>query len=337
MIVSLKVEENKDDYGYEKITCMEKPIGIILDACEQGYSSLFYMIIKYLQAYYINGYDYDHYDQKNSEKLITQVLIDFFELDIKYENIDPNQIINWTEDHINKNHIVCVPLNLKYLFYSKYYKQIDWGHVNLIYGYQKEKELFYNLDSIQAYMESRAKYKPFVVDYSMFETMYTSWTQLGSLYPCYFDCNQIGNLASVDRILTKFARTYVENNNLGGLKEEVLMKQQFMDAENVQKYTELLMRITSAKQVFYNELVKFMEMYRIRTDILQEYKQITTELVQMWDELEYIISVKAYRKQGNTDYSSEYERIRNKEVLVMNMTNEICQCILERKTFTVSS
>lgn len=329
MNVTIKLEGNKDSYGFEKITCMEKPIGITLDGFLNGYSNLFYMILKYIQAYYVENYDFEVYDNKHSRIINTKILKEFFDLNLVYEKVTEENIVAWIEEHIDLNHIVFVPVNLKELFYSKYYKKGDWGHINLLYGYERENELFHIIDSVQWYKENTSRYKAFVAEYATMKKMYAAWNEEAVLSPSFIDCNEASNISSVDTILKKFARLYLENFSNNSFKEVSFMSCQFENKANMKKYTEYVLRATSAKEVFFCELISIMKKYNLRLEILEQFEKITSELIQAWEEVEYRVSVKAYREKDKLDFRNELSQIIDMEVTVKKMIVDVCKTILD--------
>ncbi|HFZ4216750.1 TPA: hypothetical protein ACIKIC_002108, partial [Streptococcus pneumoniae] len=76
--------------------------------------------------------------------------------------------------NINKYGSVFVPINLKEIYYSAYYKEQDWPHLFLINGYDKEKELFYVIDATQIYSDILTE-QNFCITFEILERAYKSY------------------------------------------------------------------------------------------------------------------------------------------------------------------
>lgn len=331
MNISIKLKRTSDIYGFEEISCMEKPFGIILDGISTGFANMYYIIIKYIQAYQVQNYAYEEFNAYYSKDVNIKVLKEFFGLNLVYEDVNPDNIIDWIEKRIDSNNVVFVTANLKDLFYSKYYKKGDWGHIFLIHGYDKENQLFNIIDSAQAYKDESAIYKPFVVEYLTMKKMYTSWMEADTITPCYIKCDEVDNISSAGYILKMFAKLYLANCNNDVYKEEKFINNQFLDKENMKVYTEFLLRTRTAKRVFFNELVNIIHKYKIKIESIEAFMQAKDQLIHEWEDITYRLSVKAYRNQKPKNLRGELLKVTQLETSVKQLIAELCHSILQNE------
>lgn len=128
MQISLAIDKTYDNYDFSEIRCVEKPFSIILDSYMEGYGKMFSLALKYYQSYPIKNY-LDQSTYEDIYRLQMKILNDYFGIDFITEEVGDSVIVDWIKNKVEDN---CVPLifgNLKELYYSKYYKKENWGHV----------------------------------------------------------------------------------------------------------------------------------------------------------------------------------------------------------------
>ncbi|MDG7131017.1 hypothetical protein OVO36_07650 [Streptococcus pneumoniae] len=103
------------------------------------------------------------------------ILRNFFCIESEKINFSDEYVLTeFIVKNINKYGSVFVPINLKEIYYSAYYKEQDWPHLFLINGYDKEKELFYVIDATQIYSDILTE-QNFCITFEILERAYKSY------------------------------------------------------------------------------------------------------------------------------------------------------------------
>ncbi|HGP8831153.1 TPA: hypothetical protein ACLXEY_002201, partial [Streptococcus pneumoniae] len=104
-----------------------------------------------------------------------RILRNFFCIESEKINFSDEYVLTeFIVKNINKYGSVFVPINLKEIYYSTYYKEQDWPHLFLINGYDKEKELFYVIDATQIYSDILME-QNFCITFEILERAYKSY------------------------------------------------------------------------------------------------------------------------------------------------------------------
>lgn len=300
MKVSLKMKIPNDDYEFSEIRCLEKPFAIMLNSFKEGYGKLFYFVLKFLQCYRIKEYDKVQSDFSNTFRLQQVVLHDFFNIDLYFDSVKNEDINQWIEHKIDNNDVPFIFGNLRYLFYSKYYKKADWGHLFMIYGYDSSKQLFQVIDSSQEYKKEHAAiYKPFVIQYETLLNLYSNRYVLNDIKPCYLDCNQVHNLCDVKSIVLKCIEYYINENPLLNLREVGIIHKIKSSSEltDMKWLSEDLMRIRNAKNVFLSELIELFDDKKFKIIKKSEFLHLKKLLIIEWQKSINKIMVGLYKNQ----------------------------------------
>ncbi|MFP9086210.1 hypothetical protein [Streptococcus equi] len=165
---SLKPVDNF--YSLEEVTCFDRLLGIFLNSINNSYCDLFYMVNNFYRCYRSN-------DNSNKYDFEREILIlkDIF--CIKSEKINFSDEVDLAElivRCVDKYGFVFTPINLKSIYYSTYYREKNWPHLFLINGYDKEKELFYIVDSTQIYSDTLTEHN-FCITFEMLKYAYKSY------------------------------------------------------------------------------------------------------------------------------------------------------------------
>lgn len=165
---SLKPVDNY--YSLEEVTCFDRLLGIFLNSINNSYCDLFYMINNFYRCYKVD-------DSKNEYDFEREmhILRNFFCIESEKINFSDEYVLTeFIVKNINKYGSVFVPINLKEIYYSAYYKEQDWPHLFLINGYDKEKELFYVIDATQIYSDILTE-QNFCITFEILERAYKSY------------------------------------------------------------------------------------------------------------------------------------------------------------------
>ncbi|HGR8643720.1 TPA: hypothetical protein ACL6Q1_001410, partial [Streptococcus pneumoniae] len=157
-------------YSLEEVTCFDRLLGIFLNSINNSYCDLFYMINNFYRCYKVD-------DSKNEYDFEREmhILRNFFCIESEKINFSDEYVLTeFIVKNINKYGSVFVPINLKEIYYSAYYKEQDWPHLFLINGYDKEKELFYVIDATQIYSDILTE-QNFCITFEILERAYKSY------------------------------------------------------------------------------------------------------------------------------------------------------------------
>lgn len=296
----MKIKANTDNYQISEVGCFEKPIGMVMDIFGEGYSNLFYMILKLYISYNVKNF----YSKRKVDdhtlyymNLRDIILKEKFNIILHRHNCT-SDLHKFIEEKINKDNAVLIPGNLYELYYSKYYKKRDWPHLFLINGYDKDNRLYYIFDSTQFYRENLSEYKEFVIEYDVMEKIYKSYqkTFLKELY--YIDCSEIEMITSRYSIILNCLQTAIND-----LDEQPYKELQYFDLiienlnseEIVNYYLEELHRTTNAKGVFYNEIIKVLDEYNYETKKINKCQKIKDNLLHEWSKVINAAFMKLHR------------------------------------------
>lgn len=120
---SLKPVDNY--YSLEEVTCFDRLLGIFLNSINNSYCDLFYMINNFYRCYKVD-------DSKNEYDFEREMYIlrNFFCIESEKINFSDEYVLTeFIVKNINKYGSVFVPINLKEIYYSAYYKEQDWPHL----------------------------------------------------------------------------------------------------------------------------------------------------------------------------------------------------------------
>lgn len=116
---SLKPVDNY--YSLEEVTCFDRLLGIFLNSINNSYCDLFYMINNFYRCYKVD----DSKNQYDFEREM-RILRNFFCIESEKINFSDEYVLTeFIVKNINKYGSVFVPINLKEIYYSTYYKEQD--------------------------------------------------------------------------------------------------------------------------------------------------------------------------------------------------------------------
>ena len=282
MKISRNLVELNDNYDFSEVYCMEKPFGIFMEGFGEGISNAFYMVLKFFQAYQVDGYEYNQINFESMYQVQKDILREFFNTEVVREQINGEEIVSWIEDKIREDCAPFVFVNLKEVFYSKYYKRYDWGHVLLIYGFNSKDRLFYVMDSTQLYKnEHLAIFRPFPITYEIVESAYRASLDVYPSEVCYISCAQ--KITELKEVICNVIDLGIKNIKDYILKEKIVLKK-LMSCEEIDMiddYAEQLLSIKNAKKVFFKEVLNFVH----KIDGKAEIDKITNDIVKGWEKI----------------------------------------------------
>ena len=307
---SMKLEGNKDSYEIDEVDCFEKPIGIILEGMREGYAGLFYMFLKFTQAYNVNGF----LPKRAKSTIETEMYIkkrmlkEEFNIEIQStECKEQAQLHKFMEEKLVGSNVVLIPGNLKELYYSKYYRRRNWPHLFLIKSYDPENQLYYTLDSSQFFKENMALYRDFVIPYHIMENVHFEYKKDFFPYIYYIDSGLGEQLTDANTIINHCLNYYLQDRNEQPYREIYYMNCMYEkngSQDEVTYYSERLFRTNKAKKLFFHELEIYLESHEYPKDELEAFHAIAEKVSNAWKKVINICFVHA-RKGQKLDVDKE--------------------------------
>ncbi len=159
----ISIKDFKYKYEYDEITCFEHPFIVVLDYIKAGYGRYYAMLSKLNGTYIYDVEKGDICNNVNPRKITLDEVNGYFGINIRNKkNISYKEIVSW----IDKDMPVIIAVNLKSIFYSNYYPDINWNHWMLITGYRKKGKVLNILDNSQ-FQDIGALYEEFRITYDI--------------------------------------------------------------------------------------------------------------------------------------------------------------------------
>jgi hypothetical protein len=309
------VRANADNYTVAEVNCFEKPIAVAVDSYKKGFSHFYYLYIKMIQAYEVNGYKYAMFQDFPIIEATKDILPKLFGFQLKTILVDED-IQNSIIKEIDCNRIVFVQGNLRELFYTNHYKCDDWNHLFLIKGYDETKKLYYINDAAHILAED-VTYMHFILPFEIVHNMFNNnpfneKKYINSLYaPDNYEAN-------IDLAAKNFLKEYFEIIDTSCLKEELQLQafdyncnnKNLTDDEKKSIAYELK-RITANKKVFFNELLLGLSLVVKDIESLNNIKDLTSRIISLWEVIINRSVINAYNNREN----SEMKRIKDVKAL----------------------
>lgn len=273
-------------FQFDSVNCFQRPAALVYKYKKRGSERLYLMYCKLFDAFSI---DAERSELKNYEH----------EIGIRCVNIGINSKEEFEQkitNLINKGYPVLVPGNLKALFYSKYYKIRDWGHLLLIKGYDKERQLYMILDNI--HLENKNSAPKLSDFYIRYDDLYDFFYQFNDYYGhniYYMEevteqqvVNERDRIVQYLRLLsdTINKKKYREYEIVKWLKEGGIVAH----GDSILKVLEnknFVINIPKFKSILFEQLVYILENYSYNCEKL---KQIVEKLEHAWkkDNLKFL-------------------------------------------------
>ena len=187
--------ENTTEYSFDKVSCLERPIVNQLNYINNKYGDFFIIISKLYQFYFTKK-------EKNTREEI--IKISELILGVRYQSISSLKI----NKAIDQHYPVVLGVNLKFLFYSKYYCFNDWPHWFLITGYDTERKIYNILDDVQ-YIQNESLYGEFVLTKSILKQLNKKYKEkYEKRWNCFYF--ELKERKSVYNILINILGVYLE-------------------------------------------------------------------------------------------------------------------------------
>lgn len=208
-----------------------------------------------------------------------------------YDSIERTREVARATANVTHNHpegikgaeatAIIIPVNLKELYYSKFYNKVDWTHSFLIYGYDKDNELYQVFDSVQN-VGGKNLYE-FVVQKKEMEKLYESFCENiyadgiyyieSNLVDCKKNWYEIFKNGVNEFINYRTEKAYVEIEFI----ENLCKKENISTAE-----TRKLFEINNYKKVFLKELIHLINMCTIQEEDMEKLSNLCSNIYKSW-------------------------------------------------------
>lgn len=269
-----------DEYEVDEVNCLEKPVALLLHSFNPVYRNLYLFFVKMNRCYNLQKYKDLHYENMTTMQRATLVLKQEMGIDIEKQNNCKNIHI-FINEQIKKNNPIIIPVNLKELYYSKFYNKVDWTHSFLIYGYDKDNELYQVFDSVQN-VGGKNLYE-FVVQKKEMEKLYESFCENiyadgiyyieSNLVDCKKNWYEIFKNGVNEFINYRTEKAYVEIEFI----ENLCKKENISTAE-----TRKLFEINNYKKVFLKELIHLINMCTIQEEDMEKLSNLCSNIYKSW-------------------------------------------------------
>lgn len=308
--MDLEIKDIDIFYSFDKVTCYERPTAVLLDSICSGYGSLLILLCKLVRSYRIVPPDEDA--EKQVIRFIEkQFLVDYQRYDSKKEIL--SELIAAT---IEAGSPIIIPVNLKEIFYSNYYREQDKPHFFMVTGVCKEKGIYTILDNVQFEKEkgiSQLDYHAFVVTEEMLEKANRAFARADDYHDVFtfvksrqFDGEK--KKEHLHRIFMQILELYLERKNYEFLEVSYLKQLYGYRLDRVSYKDEIfelrrkLNNVIKYKEVFVSEIVRSLN--AIGWNDFEEAKlfEILNELKTVWTEWVDLKVLKVFRKNSEADF-----------------------------------
>lgn len=298
--------ENTTNYSFDKVSCFERPIVNQLNYINNKYGDFFIIISKLYQFYFTKK-------EKNTREEI--IKISELILGVRYHSISSLKI----NKAIGQNYPVVLGVNLKFLFYSKYYCFNDWPHWFLVTGYDTERKIYNILDDVQ-YIQNENLYGEFVLTKSILKQLNKKYKEkYEKRWNCFYF--ELKERKSVYNILLDILDVYLEfdfsqNNSypqLFLLKElSELYNQERKNSSLIEELKKKIVNSNKYRHILISELEKIMFEFNFEKSMICPLRELNQKLDKEWNSY---ITANILRILTNT----EIEQVIPKSIIELEM------------------
>lgn len=166
---NFNIKANIEAYPLDQVNCISRAISLCIASYDIQLSNLFLIIDSFERCYSIKSLEEPKEPYDRELNLVQKYL------NLNFEKIflDKN-FFTAIEEQIVLNNPVIVPINLKEIFYSDYYREDDWEHPVVIKGFDSSKKVFYILDYIQLKSDIPME-RDFTIEYGVLYVAFQSY------------------------------------------------------------------------------------------------------------------------------------------------------------------
>lgn len=290
--VNNKIKPTIGFYPIEQINCFSRAFGLCLNTFNHQFPDIYYMMNCFEKSFRINKleksvelFDFD-----------IEIIKDFFGLKIKKQYLDnSNTFFEYIEKQTEINNPVIVPINLREIYYSDFYLERDWEHPFVIRGFDRDKKLFYILDSTHLKSDSQQE-REFSIGYSdLYKAHNSYFSKINNIeknFVLVFK-KSIENYSIIDI----FDKCILEISNIKKSPDFFTPIQNLnMDADNFEKY---ILNVPKYKELFFSLLFKLTsEFHLVDNETIKKLSGCVKSLGVPWRKLSYL-GFLAFQKKNN--------------------------------------
>lgn len=236
--INFKVKANIDSYPLDQVNCISRAVSLCIASYDMQLSDIFLIIDSFEKCYSIESLEEPKEPYDREVRLVQKYL----NLNFEKRYLEKN-FFTLIEEQIILNNPVIVPINLKEIFYSDYYKEDDWEHPIVIKGFDSSKKVFYILDYIQLKSDI-PKERDFTIEYvTLYRAFKSYFSNIGKTDKDFILVLDKTNVRKGRERLSICIREIQKNIILTDTKRN-LLKTSSVDWLNIHKYKEIFFSLS---------------------------------------------------------------------------------------------
>ena len=295
-------------YSLDYLNCFERPVAIAMNFIEHNSGNLYIAYRKFYQAFSIQ-------EEKGN------LLFTSYEEDTGIQSHCVTITNNLTETLISlldQNFPVVVPGDLISLYYSSHYMQDHWSHLFLIKGYDREKRLFYILDSIQQHTTDEIPVSyDFPIRFDDLEAVFQEYGKTKEPVICYYEKTD-SSISFRDRLIKCFQLFY--NHIKAENYIEKRLRVAFEEDSDKRVYIDLLMNCPKYRIAGLESLLTSMKDLSYDTSAFQP---ILNEISKEWTLVNRIFSMKLLKNKNSTTEYPISNALKDAEQRLLNELEKV--------------
>lgn len=299
VLIDLPSANNK--YPLEQINCFEKPLGILLSRYNHMYPLIFYLYLKLHALYNIDATwarsaDYD--------QVVDSILSSILGVPLSKDR-PSGDLIHFITHHLDKGNIVLVPGNLRELYYSPYYKTMDWPHWFLINGFDDTKRLFFTIDSCHK-SKNHELYERFSIQYETLQNAFQACPYEKDRFVYFVEHARVTpqHNSEVHALFISFLSTF-KNSLLNPANKEIqaieeIQKRLIPELSEKEKHDLLLIypvSFVNDKKFLFAGISEYLEKCSSHGDNWTRFSLTKDCLIGKWHQIFNIVSLNLQRKR----------------------------------------
>ena len=291
VIVNSKVLPNiYDDFSWNELNCLYRPIAIILNSFNQNNFYMFLMIVSLYHGYIIDkafietGINKENYVFKFFDEKLKSIL----GLQIRINKInDEKEMLNTIIDRLSKGEVILFPEDIYEVSYSPAYKETHDSHFIIIKGYNLNKRVLYVLDNIHNDAGKSILYDDFTVKfedaYKLIESYKNNYDKESKEVYFWSIAEDKKSNSNVFASALKFTIDTVKEmlSKEVSIPEYILVNKLYLDIEIEIEELNYIFRTINIRNVFYKSLSKIIKENSSEDELINNINGIISK----WEEI----------------------------------------------------
>lgn len=335
--ITIDVKNSKDTF--EHLNCFEKPLGMIMEQVYGYAESSFYLFLKLLQCYKIEGFeDESLFYTIDYNKALKYIIEDILGFQPRITKANADILHSVIKDYIDHGMYALVPGNLKQHYNTEYYKKNDWQHLFLVNGYDDEKEVYYVVDSNHENGNNGECYMDLVFSFDFMKELYESAGEAFQIESIWGFYDIKGEKKTQKQLLSLFLELYLNHSNqqpfyeidyIDRINQIVRENQEEIYDENDYKSTKsidfIFVRSMKYKELMYQELIKLLQRLDYNQDIIMQIATTKDKILLQWNNIANKALVYKFLKKESDLYDDILDGIE----LENRMKKHLCSLKIE--------